>query len=219
MDMRTTRRSFLQLLSSAAAVVGGGIFFRRANAQDDTGLAGERYGDFVILPYDARVPADVVSTGPPPRFEGGNSASVVERINDESLLRTSSGLIIYKLASPPGEVRGPVAELVRNEQGQVASASLYYETFSAELNDWTRSIEVRASEAFLWPVPVWETMLDGKSYPPQPVLGLPSTAVLTVTGLGYLVQWLDRNVLHSLRVENNPTPGFLADLLKTLARA
>jgi len=205
MQMRATRRRLLEMIGAFGGAITLGRFFpgfKRSEAFAGDSL-GERYDNFLILPDEAKLPTDVRPTGIWPSLEGGGG-SAAKYFDDAQGLRSIANVPIYRLASPLPGTREGRSYLIRNKQGQVAAASVGYESYDKELKAWATTVDITSSEVYLWPVPVWPTWVDDVLVDPLRVDGLPGPAVMSRTYTGHLIQWMEAGTLFQLRVE---TPG------------
>jgi len=181
----------------------------------------ERHGDFLILPSaDTSLPADVVLSGVLPVLEGPNSNVNGRTFTHSSDARKDTGFDFYVIEPAPQAVRpsGPV-QVVRNRAGQVVLVAVGYDAHDARSGTWGRTVEVTATEVFLRPFPVWPTNLDGVSYPPVKVLGLPGPGLMSKSAVGFVVQWTRDGKLYQLRIENNPSESEALALAGALSPA
>jgi hypothetical protein len=202
MNIKRTRRGLLRggaILGAAAAVphIFGSAVFAKAPGH-------ERHGDFLILPTsDTALPGDVVLTGTLPVLEGPSSNVDGRRFASPVDGRRELGFDLYLVEPPtPGIRQSGALEVVRNRARQVVLASVGYETFDSGSQAWVRTIESIVTEVYLRPFPVWPTNVDGISYPPQKVEGLPGPAILSKSALGFVVHWIQQERLYQLRIEN-----------------
>lgn len=220
MGNKATRRTFLKLLGAAGATASAamaGVAGRVGSIEAAEHVAGEQFGDFLILPYDSPLPAWVASTGVHPPLEGA-SGSIMARLDSPPALRKEIGFPTYTIQEPESEgLRLGTTYLVRSKDGRVASAGTTYEAREAS-GVWSAAVEVSVSETFLWPVPVWESMIDDKIYEPVRFDGFGTEALVIKTVPGYLVQWLDRGRLYQLRAEYGQTVESVTRLAKKMVK-
>lgn len=208
----TTRRGFLGLVGAVGAALAGlKVGGKRTFGQ----TAGERYEDFVILPYGAPVPDGVSPTGAFPALEGGSGVAA-QYFETPAQLRQAVDGPLYSLPLMPSSLRPGPAYLIRNNEGRVAVTSVAYQSFVESVGEWVTTVEIMSSQAYLWPIPVWPSLIDDVLIPPVKVHGLPGPAVMITTAPGYLVQWVERGRLLQLRVENGQTREYASSMLKSL---
>ncbi len=219
MNIRRTRRGVLKggaLLGALAAAPQ--LLASRILAQESK---FERHGGFLILPSaDIPLPSDVVLSGLLPVLEGPNS-----NVSGRTFVRPSDArndaefeFWVIEPASHGLRQDGPI-QVVRNQAGQVVLLAVGYDARDPDSGARERSVEVTATEVFLQPFPVWPTNVDGVTYPPVKIQGLPGPGLMSRSALGFVFQWTRDGRLHQLRVENNSSEPEALALAGSLSRA
>ncbi len=245
MQKKFSRRAFVRFVGATGAALFAGMSDLIPEAQlrwpaqarspsGSSGIAyasplsvGELYAGFILLPDGAPVPAFVKPSrrGIPDGCGVGRAdpkiVAVIKSFARVEDVASEGRFPVYTFSKLPDGLRPRGGNLIKHPTGEVAGASIDFETYHAGARTWACTVSIWAQPDYPKPFPLWSQKALGPGGPAvvlEKVNFLPSPGIRVSTLLGCVFHWIQDEVCYRLRLEHSRSPQEIQALVSSLKK-